>query len=266
MKSRYLTAAIGIPLVLLLVWLGGTAFVVVIAILALLGMRELELACRRASTPLVSVIAYPALLAILFFAWRYASAGDRSHAGAIWLWLLPVALLIAGVLCFGANAKVSLASIALTQLAVFYVGMFSFLLLLRFFPVGDGRLLWLVLIGVWTSDSAAFFAGRAFGRNKLTPLSPGKTKEGFIMGVLITVAVCIGLASAFHFSFRHGLMMGILIAFAAPVGDLIESFWKRELDIKDMGALFPGHGGVLDRCDSLLLASFAVYLYAFWQL
>jgi len=266
MKSRYLTAAIGIPLVLFLVWLGGTAFVVVITILALLGLRELELACKSASTPLVSVVAYSFLLAILFFAWRYAIAGDRSHADAIWLWLLPVALMLLGVLSFGAHGKVSLASIALTQLAVFYVGLFSFLLLLRFFPVGNGALLWLVLIGVWTSDSAAFFAGRAFGKTKLTPLSPGKTREGFVIGVLATVAVCVGLSLSFHFGFTQGLAMGILIALAAPLGDLIESFWKRELDVKDMGALFPGHGGVLDRCDSILLASFAVYLYAFWQL
>lgn len=266
MKSRYLTAAIGIPLVFLLVWLGGTAFVVVVAILALLGLRELELACRRASTPLISVIAYPALAAILFFAWRYSVAGDRSHADALWLWTLPVALLVVGVLCFGERGKVSLASIALTQLAVFYVGLFSFLLLLRFFPVGNGALLWIVLLGVWTSDSAAFFAGRAFGKNLLTPLSPGKTREGFIAGVLATIAICCGLALAFHFSIRHGLAIGVLVALAAPLGDLVESFWKRELDIKDMGAILPGHGGVLDRCDSILLASFAVYLYAFWQL
>lgn len=266
MKARYLTAAIGIPLVLFIVWQGGAMFFVVIAILALLALRELEIACRRASTPLVSVLAYPALLAILFFAWRYATSGDRSHADAPLVWLLPVALLLVGVLCFGANGKVSLASIALTQLAVFYVGLFSFFLLLRFFPVGNGALFWLVLLGVWTSDSAAFFAGRAFGKNSLTPLSPGKTREGFLAGMLATVAVCSGLALSFHFSIGHGLAIGILIALASPFGDLVESFWKRELNTKDMGALFPGHGGILDRCDSLLLACFAVYLYAFWQL
>lgn len=266
MKSRYLTAAIGIPLVLFLVWLGGPLFSLTVAILAMIGLRELELACRRTKTPLVSVLAYPALLAILFLAWRYATAGDRSHADAPLLWLLPVSLLILGVLCYGANRKVSLASIALTQLAVVYVGLFSFLILLRFFPVGDGSLLWLVLLGVWTSDSAAFFAGRAFGKNPLTPLSPGKTREGFLIGIVATVVVCCGLAMGARFGFWHGLALGVLVALAAPLGDLIESFWKRELDTKDMGALLPGHGGVLDRCDSLLLASFAVYLYAFWQL
>lgn len=266
MKSRYLTAAIGIPLVLFIVWLGGPLFSVVVAILAILALRELELACRRADTPIASVVAYPFLLAILLVTWRYAVAGDRSHADAPWLWILPVALLVGGVLCFGTKHKISLASVALTQLSVFYAGLFSFLLLLRFFPVGNGALVWIVLLGVWTSDTAAFFAGRAFGKHPLTPLSPGKTREGFIAGVLATVAMCCALAIAFHFSLRHGLAIGVLVALAAPLGDLVESFWKRELDTKDMGALFPGHGGVLDRCDSLLLASFVVYLYAFWQL
>ena len=266
MKSRYLTAAVGIPLVLWVVWLGEIPFFALIAILAVLALRELELACLRASTPLVSIVAYPTLLAILWFAWQYARMGDRSHADAPLLWLLPVALLIMGVLAFGAIGKVSLASIALTQLAVFYVGLFAFLLLLRFFPKGNGALMWLALLGVWTSDSAAFFAGRAWGKNTLTPLSPGKTREGFVAGVLVTLAVCCGLALSFQFELRHALAMGMLIALAAPMGDLVESFWKRELNVKDLGALFPGHGGVLDRCDSILLASFAVYLYALWQL
>src|SRR5688500_5640082 len=100
MKSRYLTAAIGIPLVLGVVWYGKIPFLIVVAILAFLALRELEIACRSANTPIVSVVAYPALLAILWFTWSFARQGDRSHADAPFIWILPVALLVVGVLAF----------------------------------------------------------------------------------------------------------------------------------------------------------------------
>lgn len=266
MNSRYLTAAFGIPLVLAVVWLGGWLIAAVVAVLALLALWEMDAACRRAGTPLVLFIAYPALVAILYFSWKFAHAGDRSHAAAIWVWVLPAALLVAAVLAFGARGKVTLHSVALTQLAVLYVGLFAFMILLHGFPGGGWHLFWIMLLGVWTSDTAAYFAGRKFGKKPLTSLSPGKTREGFAAGILATTIVCIGLALAFKFHFVHAMAIGVLVALAAPLGDLVESFWKRELGAKDMGTLLPGHGGVLDRCDSLLFTSLAVYLYAFWQL
>lgn len=262
MNARYLTAAIGIPLVLGVVWLGGLAFSIVIALLALASIRELELACRRAQAPLVGFLAYPALLLILGLTWSFAREGERLHADAVWLWLLPVAALVAGVLFYGKRRQITLVSLALTQLAVFYVGLFAFIILLRLFPGGGWHLFLIVLFGVWASDTAAYFAGRSFGKVRLTTLSPGKTREGLVAGILVTIAVCVGLAQAFGFGILHGLAIGALVALAAPLGDLIESFWKRELGAKDMGAVLPGHGGILDRCDSLLLASFMVYLYA----
>jgi phosphatidate cytidylyltransferase len=262
MNSRYLTAAIGIPLVLGVVWLGGLAFSLVIGLLALASMRELELACRRTQNPVIAFVAYPALLLILGLTWHFAREGERLHIDAVWLWLLPVMALVVGVLCYGKRQQVSLISVALTQLAVLYVGLFAFLILLREFPGGGWKLFPVVLLGVWASDTAAYFAGRAIGKKRLTTLSPGKTREGLIAGFLVTIAVCFGLAQGFGFGAGNGLMIGILVALAAPMGDLVESFWKRELDAKDMGSVLPGHGGILDRCDSLLLASFAVYLYA----
>jgi len=262
MNSRYLTAAIGIPLVLGIVWLGGLAFTIVIALLALASLRELELACRRTQNPLAGFVAYPALLLILGLTWNFAREGERLHADAVWLWLLPILTLVAGVLSYGKRQSITLVSVAITQLAVIYVGLFAFLILLREFPGGGWKLFPVVLFGVWASDTAAYFAGRAIGKKRLTTLSPGKTREGLVAGMLVTIAVCFGLAQAFNFAIGDSLVIGILVALAAPMGDLIESFWKRELGAKDMGSVLPGHGGILDRCDSLLLASFAVYLYA----
>jgi phosphatidate cytidylyltransferase len=265
-----LTAAIGIPIVLFLVWRGGGAFAVVVALLALIGMRELELAHRKASTPLVSLVAYPALLIILFLAWFYARVGVRTQVGApllfFSLWTMPVALLTLAVLAYRAHGKLSLASLALTQFAVMYAGLFAFLILLRSFPGGGLQLFWIVIFGVWTGDSIAYFAGRRFGKTTLTVLSPKKTREGAMAGALGSFLVCLAIALFFRFRFMDGVATAVLVTLAAPVGDLAESFWKRELGIKDLGALLPGHGGVLDRCDSLLFSTFAVYLYALWRL
>lgn len=99
MNARYLTAAVGIPIVLGLVWQGGTVFVVVVAILALLAMRELELVCRRAKVPVAAIVAYPALLFILAVTWQFARAGERLHADAVWIWLVPLAMLAAEYSC-----------------------------------------------------------------------------------------------------------------------------------------------------------------------
>ena len=269
-RTRLVTAAIGIPLVLLVVWLGSWPFGLVVGVLALIALRELEAACERAGTPLVAGIAYAVLILILLLAQFYVLAGLRTHWGAplvfFLVWFVPVALLVAGVLAYDPPQRISLITIALTQLAVSYVGLFAFLILLRGFAGGGQHLFWIVLTGVWVGDSASYFFGRKFGKTPLTPLSPNKTLEGTVAGVVAALLVCVLVANSFGFGWGHALALGALISLAAPLGDLVESFWKRELQIKDLGTILPGHGGVLDRCDSLLFAAFAVYLYALWRI
>lgn len=268
---RLLTAAIGIPLVLFVVWWGGRPFSLFVLCLALMGLRELHEAHERAKIPLFMPIAFPAVIALLSLSEYFASAGsDNKNAlvGMLFaMWLLPVLLLIAGVLFYGKRKKFTLTSLAHTQLATYYCGLFSFLILLRNFPEASGHdrglyLFLLVLLGVWSGDSFAYFAGRAFGKRPLAVLSPKKTVEGTVVGVILAIAVVTVLSTYLGFSWKHGIILGIIIAIATPLGDLAESFWKRELEVKDLGSLLPGHGGILDRCDSLLFACFATYLYA----
>ncbi len=281
---RVVTALIGIPIVAGLVWhIGPTTFNLVIAILALLSLRELGGALRQGGFALVRGLAYPALL-VLLFAQRFTAGGSR--AGALLIWILPfvllIGLLVEGVLRYPRQQRLSLQSIALTLLSTLYAGLFVFVILLRaltwpdfaaepdfsFTPPGEAMpqlgpsLLWLTLIAVWSGDTVAYFAGRMMGKEKLTPLSPGKTWEGAVAGLTATIAVCVPMARLLEIELRHGLALGVLIALAAPLGDLAESFWKRELGVKDLGGCLPGHGGILDRCDSLLFAVFAVYIYA----
>ena len=122
-----------------------------------------------------------------------------------------------------------------------------------------------VLFSVWAGDIAAFFAGKLFGRHKLAPsLSPAKTWEGFVFGSLATVFVTfVALYKEHYISVGRSLILGVVIAAAAPLGDFFESAVKRDMQVKDSGRILGGHGGMLDRIDALLFAIPVVWYYAF---
>jgi phosphatidate cytidylyltransferase len=116
-------------------------------------------------------------------------------------------------------------------------------------------------VGPWISDSGAYFAGRFFGRHLLFPsLSPNKTIEGSLGGLILTVLVIGAISYQFlNFSLAKAVVIGAGVSFFSQSGDLFESALKRILDVKDLGHLLPGHGGILDRIDSLLFTAPAVY-------
>ncbi len=122
-------------------------------------------------------------------------------------------------------------------------------------------LILIAVVGPWISDSGAYFAGRFFGRHLLFPsLSPKKTVEGGLGGLLLTMIVVAPVAYLLlDFSLAEGLLIGAVVSVASQCGDLFESSLKRILDVKDLGNFLPGHGGVLDRVDSLLFTAPAVY-------
>src|SRR5215213_3202152 len=122
-------------------------------------------------------------------------------------------------------------------------------------------LILIAVVGPWISDSGAYFAGRFFGRNLLFPsLSPNKTVEGGVGGLLLTVLIVAPLAyQLLDFTLAKALIIGAGVSVSSQCGDLFESSLKRILDVKDLGTFLPGHGGVLDRVDSLLFTAPAVY-------
>jgi phosphatidate cytidylyltransferase len=156
------------------------------------------------------------------------------------------------------------AAVGATVLGSAWVGFgLGFLLLIRAIPQ-HGRLAALtVLIAVFAADTAAYFVGMGIGRHKLAPrISPGKTWEGFVAGMVATVfVVFVALYQDRHtfLSIGHALVLGIVLALAGPAGDLFESSVKRDMRVKDSGRILAGHGGMLDRVDALLFASVAAF-------
>ena len=223
-------------------------------------------------SPLVSRIAIALILlpVVLGVVWLGGYAGliltllGAQLGGTTWVLAgIPSTVVAALLVFFVSSARQSaVAGFAVTLLGVAWVGGgLSYLMLVR--DVQDGRLLiFTVLLTVFADDTAAFFVGRAIGRHRLAPaISPGKSVEGFIGGTIAGVAVTFfALYEQDVVSSGESLILGLVIAVAATLGDLFESAVKRDLGVKDSGTLLGGHGGVLDRVDSLLWAGPAAYV------
>jgi len=120
----------------------------------------------------------------------------------------------------------------------------------------------MLFVLIWSSDSFAYFTGRLFGRHKMAPnISPKKTWEGFAGGIFCTVILGYFIEGKFPEMKGNWIVVGLLVAIFAPLGDLVESKFKRIFDVKDSGNIIPGHGGILDRLDSFILCAPVVYFY-----
>ena len=257
-SPRILTALVGIPIVLALAWVGGVVFKIFCLLLAIGALRELQMAVEKSqrygAAKIQGGVAY---VAVVFAVWN--------GFFTFWAPAILVALLVLAVIFYGTSGQISLASVAVTLLCTFYVSLFCLLPPLR--EIGEGRLFLLVLLCVWGCDTAAYYGGRLLGKRKISPLSPGKTWEGLFFGVLAAVGVALGAAhylrapGVWEMEPGHALALGVVLGIAAPLGDLAESFFKRELGLKDLGTIFPGHGGILDRCDSILFAALVATIF-----
>ncbi|MFH2037624.1 MAG: phosphatidate cytidylyltransferase [Candidatus Zixiibacteriota bacterium] len=152
-----------------------------------------------------------------------------------------------------------------------YLGLlYPFIFLIRqAFPDNGGDWLLFLFGTIWLADSLAMFGGKAFGKRKLAPtVSPNKTIAGFVSGILggIIVAVIMYFWLLSDVDFLILLGAGVLVSIIGQLGDLAESCWKRAIGIKDSSKIIPGHGGVLDRFDSLLFSAPALYLYLYYMI
>jgi phosphatidate cytidylyltransferase len=246
--SRILIAAAGIPLVLWLVYLGGWRMFGLAAVGALIALHELYW-MTRTLRPVVLAGYLGALAALL----------GATLGGADWA---LAGLLSTLVFAFVIKGGLSTVSVSVTVLGVVWIGLgLAHALLLRDIDEHGVLAVYTVLLAVWAGDAAAYFVGRLIGRHKLAPtVSPGKSWEGLIAGTVATVGVTfIAVYEQNFLTIPESLVLGVVIAIVAPVGDLFESALKRDADVKDSGRLLAGHGGVLDRIDALLFAWVAAY-------
>ena len=190
--------------------------------------------------------------------------------------LLTSALLLSLIWLLRRAQEKTFAGWAWTIAGILYVGwLLSYLVALRGLDDGKNWIFFALFI-TFASDTAAFFTGRALGRYKLAPhISPGKTWEGAISGILgaIIVSLFFTLPKLFiivnplylqDFSYWQAILLGLLVSIFGQLGDLVESLFKRNMVVKDSSNLIPGHGGFLDRIDSIVFAGVVVYYYVVW--
>ena len=266
--KRILTAIVGIPVAVFLVTKGGQLFAAAVFILALAAWREYA---RMAASGEVHTYLLTSFLPSMLLV-AAAGTGKEKYFMPV-LTFAVLGILFEGLFrhcnCGETNWPLHVSN---SLLALLYVGfLFAHIPLIREYSTETVRYLgldfsrgelalWMVLLGTWASDTFAYFFGIALGKHRFCSVSPKKSMEGAAAGFIFAFAVTGGIAyHGLHTGLFPALLLGLTVAFFAPVGDLIESILKRSFDIKDSGNFFPGHGGVLDRFDSLLFAVPAVY-------
>jgi len=269
-QKRFATAGVVIPILLVFFWLGGLWFFGLAEVVILIGMLEfyrmVEAKGLKAQKILGTVFAL--LLGILF----YLKVDE-------FLVLFTMVLLILLVLArqlFVKDIPGTLTTTGLTVFGVFYVGfLLSHIILLRNWSGREGRVdlgfffIVLVIAITFLSDAGGFLIGRKWGKHKMTPgISPKKSWEGAGGSVVFGVAGAILTKMVFDqwilvskIPFFHCAVLGILLVIAAMIGDVVESLFKRDAGIKDSGTIVPGHGGLLDRLDSIVFTVPVCYYY-----
>jgi phosphatidate cytidylyltransferase len=247
LRTRVLTAAVALPVLLGMLWLGPPYFTLLVGLASLVGHLEFYRLARLAGLAPFAALGTAGGLTLVA-----AAALERPEAaGPI---LAGEALLAGFGLALRGKTAGALGDWAATLGGTIYCGLiFSYYIRLRGLPAGFEWSLVTFLV-TFVVDTAAFFVGRRLGRHRLAAtISPNKTVEGFLSGLaagpLTAAALCAVLGLPLGWWAAAGLGLGL--AFAGQVGDLAESAFKRSAGVKDSGRLFPGHGGLLDRVDSL---------------
>jgi len=256
--QRIAVAVVAIPLVIGVIWLGGWVLAAILAVLGVLGAHEVYDFARRQGIEPLERTGWLAAAAIPLLA--YWAKAPVFYLGAGWL-------MVVMTLAMGRRGPTGrpLASVAITMFGCVYAsGMLAFLIAIRHGMNAGNRpgaymmLTLFPLVITWVCDTAAMATGTAVGGPKLAPvLSPKKTHAGAVGGTLggVIAALALGkfVLNRYGWTFTPGqlLLFGLAVSIVGQIGDVAESLFKREVGLKDSSALIPGHGGVLDRLDSL---------------
>ncbi len=255
---RVLSALIGIPIVLGIVYFGGPWYALFLIIIVNLGLYEYNSILKKhngSASVFLNYFGATLIIAALYF--------EQPEL------IYPLVLLVFFILFITAlfnMDKRSITDSALSLWGMIYLGgLTGYLLMLRMLPEG-AVYTYILLAGVWIHDTAAYFVGVKWGIRKFSPkISPKKSVEGSLAGIGATVTIFFSISILLpNFTLLNPVQAAILalgIAVFAQLGDLLESAFKRQMQVKDSGGLIPGHGGVMDRLDSLILAAPFVYYF-----
>ncbi len=255
LKFRVLSAIIGVPIVLFIIFLGRIPVGVMVVLISAFALVEFY-------QPWQSKNIYPSTLIGITFGCLFpivALFGLARYSD----FLLVIMTVLAVVWQMLSKRKTRLGVDAgLTVLGVIFAGLFPSYII-RIVSLENGRLLLLtVILGVWACDIAAYTIGKMIGKHKLAPeISPNKTIEGAVAGFVAGFAVTVSMGLLIQIGIATALTLGLVIGVITQVGDMFASMIKREIGIKDFGASIPGHGGVIDRFDGLFfVVPLAFYL------
>ena len=257
--QRILSALILIPIIFAAIWFSELWFTILVAVVALLGSWEFHNLAPFNWMPLTILGLLCSLLIILdaYFGGEYTTP--------VLLSALVLPLIIS--LIFPQRRREAFTMWTWTTCGILYVGLLlSYYVMTRGLAYGREWVI-LAIFATFATDTCAFFIGRALGRHPLAPmLSPGKTWEGAAGGLLGAIAAVLALTFILGLPVGTGYMilLGALIGVFAQLGDLVESMLKRTAGAKDSGRLIPGHGGILDRLDSIVFTGVVVYYYVVW--
>lgn len=262
---RIVSGVVFVPVLVLLANAGGTAFLSFVAIEVTLGLTEFYRMMRGRGLNPFQLLGVASGLALLWVSYRPLTP----HVGFL---MTGVLLLVLALELRRPEARQRVEDIAVTSFGVLYVGWLSaHFVLLRELPWQVGRsyadgasFVLLAFFLTWSCDTGAYTVGRLFGRNRpWTHISPRKSIEGAVGGLLFAAAAAFVARRWFapYLAPHHAVVLGLLVGVFAQVGDLVESLLKRDAAHADSSDFIPGHGGVLDRFDSLYFAAPLVYYY-----
>jgi phosphatidate cytidylyltransferase len=257
LRHRILTAVIGLPVLIAIIWFGEPSFTILFAAMSALASWEFY---RMAGGLKVQPITYFGIACVLLLIISPHCPYPQTLPFLITL-VIVVSLIW---LLFRHHRDQAFTNWVWTMAGILYIGwMLSYWVRLRSLE-GGGEFVFLAMFTTFASDTSAFFIGRTWGKHALAPaISSGKTWEGAIGGLSasIVASFIISIIFTLPFSYWQIALVGFIISVFAQLGDLVESLLKRNTGVKDAGKLIPGHGGILDRLDSLIFTGVIVYYF-----
>lgn len=269
MRERATSAAVLVPILLIVLALGGAVLSIAVAVITVLAAREVFALLRSAGHPTLPTLGAVLALTVVVDA---AVPGVLEGSGLL---LTAIGIVLVAVAAFTrTDPRDGVATWMATTFGALYVSMLAFVLRLgHAAPATPGTAplavlgaergwILLLILAVWSYDTGAYLVGRRFGRERfLTHISPSKTCAGLVGGIVATTVVVGLLLVGLGQPVWHAAILGPIAALAAQAGDLAESMLKRAAGAKESGHLIPGHGGLLDRVDSFLFAAPVAYFY-----